>query len=133
MISDYLAHCRPKQGMPRLRDWSVADIADDSGWYRLSRRGDDGPAAVFRLPSGADVLAVEGQPHAGNALAQRCTRSATPPAHVRQRIEAAMEAMAPNLAGELGGLPVMRRRCDRAFRSAPLLSSGTARPGEVRL
>ena len=103
MISDYLAHCRPKQGMPRLRDWSVADIADDSGWYRLSRRGDDGPAAVFRLPSGADVLAVEGQPHAGNALAQRCTRSADPPAHVRQRIEAAMEAMAPNLAGELGG------------------------------
>ena len=104
MISDYLAHCRPKQGMPRLRGWSVTDIADDSGWYRLSRRGDDGPAAVFRLPSGADVLAVQGRPHASDALARRCIfRPVDPPAHVRQRIEAAMEAMAPNLAGDLGG------------------------------
>ena len=103
MVSDYLAHCRPKQGLPRLRGWSVTDVADDSGWHRLSRRGDDGPAAVFRLPSGADVLAVEALPHADDALARRCIRTADPPAYVRQRIEAAMEAMAPNLAGDLGG------------------------------
>jgi hypothetical protein len=103
MISDYLAHCRPKPGMPRLRGWLVTDVADDFGWRRLSRRGDDGPAAVFRLPSGADLLAVEGLPHAGDALARRCIRPEAPPRHVRQGVEAAMEAMAPNLAGDLGG------------------------------
>lgn len=104
MVGDYIAHFRPKLGTPRLRGWSVTDAAGDPGWYRLSRRGDEGdrPAAVFRLPSGTDVLAVEGLPHPGDALARLCI-AADPPPHVRRRIEAVMEAMAPNLAGELGG------------------------------
>jgi hypothetical protein len=106
MIGDYVAHHRPKRGMPRLRGWSVTDVADDPGWYGLSRSGEggDGPIAVFRLPSGADLLAVEGLPDAADALARRCIRPAEPSSPVLRRIEAAMEALSPNLAGELAGV-----------------------------
>jgi hypothetical protein len=103
MIGDYLAHHRPKHGMPRLRGWSVTNVPDDRGWYRLSRPGDDA-VAVFRLPSGADLLAVEGLTDAGDALARRCIRPAELPSRVRQRVEAAMEALSPNLASELAGV-----------------------------
>jgi hypothetical protein len=105
-ISSYLVHCRPKRGMPRMRGWSVTAAATDPGWYGLGRRGEErtGPAAVFRLPSGTDLLAVEGLPDPGDALMRRCVRPADLSPRVLQRVEAAMEGLAPNLAGELGGV-----------------------------
>jgi hypothetical protein len=103
-ISDYVAHCRPRREMPRLRSWSVT-AAGDPGWYSLCRRGDEArPAAAFRLPSGADLLASEGMPHADDALARRCIRPADTPPQIRRRVEVAMEILAPSLAGELGGV-----------------------------
>lgn len=104
-ISGYIAHHRPKPGMPRLRGWSVAAVADEPGWFSLRRRGDTAePVAIFRLPSGADLLAVQGHADVADALARRCMRPDDLTYRVRHRVEAAMEALAPNLASELSGV-----------------------------
>jgi hypothetical protein len=105
-ISDYVAHIRPKREMPRLRRWTVTRVVDDVGWYGLARRDDEAAAhlAVFRLPSGADQLAVEGSADGAEALLRRCVRPEDLPWRLRRPVEAAMEALAPSLAGDLVGI-----------------------------
>jgi hypothetical protein len=104
-ISEYVAQSRPKAGMPRLRGWTVTSMTDDPGWYRLDGRSADaaGSTAMFRLPSGADQLAVEGLANAAEALARRCVRPEDLPLRLRRPVETAMEALSPSLAGDLVG------------------------------
>ena len=101
-LEAYLAHHRPRGAPLRGRGWSVERCAEQPGWFRLLARGSS-EAAEFRLPSAADQLAVFGRADAEDALAERCIRPPGLPGRMRARVEAAMQAMAPPLAGELQG------------------------------
>lgn len=72
--------------------------ADEPGWFRLR----DG-AASFRLPSAADVVAVTRSADPYDELCRRCILPVDVPAPVRERVEVAMDAIAPSLARELEG------------------------------
>jgi len=90
-VGDYLAHHRPRK---------VRGVEQDGepGWFRMTNAD-----VSFRLPSGADQLAIAGDPEGARRLQARCIRPANAPARVRRRVEAAMEALAPSLYGELDG------------------------------
>lgn len=90
-VDDYLAHHRPRKPRGVERD-------SEPGWFRMTN-----PDVSFRLPSGADQLDIADEPDGARVLAQRCIRPADAPASVRRRVEAAMEALAPTLYGELEG------------------------------
>jgi hypothetical protein len=100
-ITSYLAHHRPLP-MPLTRPgWSAAPAAELPGWCELrTRRGE---SLRFRLPSVDDLVAVAAQPDAEAALVCRCLRPADAPARLRRAAEAAMQALAPDLASELQG------------------------------
>lgn len=95
-ISEYLAHHRPRT--PR----GVAAGAEP-GWFGLADQD-----VSFRLPSGRDLVLLAGETDGARALADRCIRFAdeAPSRRARlvRRIEAAMEAMAPSLSGDLEGV-----------------------------
>jgi hypothetical protein len=77
-----------------------AEPAAEAGWLLLS----GGPGRVsFRLPTVAEQLAVLGRPDAADELKRRCVRPADLADEQRARVEAAMEALAPALSGELRG------------------------------
>jgi hypothetical protein len=90
-IRDYLAHHapRPAEGL---------EASAEPGWYALQ-----GTAVVFRLPSGADQLAIAFHPEGEEELARRCIRPAGLAPPLREQVEAAMEALAPHLHSELEG------------------------------
>jgi len=88
-ISDYLAHHQPGRSAQALPE-------GNPGWFRLS-----GNAACFRLPTTADLIAVQGSANPVRELVGRCVRPAPQPAAVLTRIERAMAAMAPILCHEL--------------------------------
>ncbi|HEU4730885.1 MAG TPA: hypothetical protein VFT22_23480 [Kofleriaceae bacterium] len=90
-ITDYLASHQPV--MPR----GVSREADPA-WFRI-----EGTEVTFRLPANADLAAIAVEPDAERALAERCIRPHELPARPRRRVERAMEALAPNLYGELEG------------------------------
>jgi hypothetical protein len=73
----------------------LAGAAAD-GWFQLA----DG--VEFRLPRAADQLAIACETDPETALVQRCMRGVLSPA-LRERAEAAMEAIAPSLYTELEG------------------------------
>jgi len=98
-LSHYLAHHLPAR---RRRGWHTAPCADAPGWHALMLNGGD-EAARFRLPTLADQIAVYGLPDAVAALASRCIRAHGAPTRAQARVEAAMAALAPPLAGPLGG------------------------------
>jgi hypothetical protein len=87
-LGEYLAH--HAVAMP-------AGVAPDEqpGWFRL----DDG-ALRFRLPTGDDLVAAAG---AERALEERCTGDRPLGDDERARVEAALEAMAPDLCSDLEG------------------------------
>jgi hypothetical protein len=90
-IAAYLAHHLPAE---------QTLAAGDGGWFRLD--GD----VEFRLPSAADQLAIAVDPDPEIALVRRCIRPAAIEPAARERVEAAMEAIAPSLYSELeGGCP----------------------------
>ena len=91
-ITDYLVQHRPR--MPR-----GVTRADEAGWFRL-----DESTVSFRLPSTADLEAIAGERDAVQMLAWRCIRPDDVSARLRRRIERAMDALAPNLYGELEGV-----------------------------
>jgi hypothetical protein len=97
-LGDYLMHNRPRQ--PRGRSWRAEPCADAAGWFQLA--GDAG-AVPFRLPTIGDQIEVAGAADASTALAARCIRTDALPVRLSRRIEAAMEALAPPLAGPLQG------------------------------
>lgn len=92
-IDAYVAHHRPTQA-PSL---GVGTIA---GWYRIDGDGD----VEFRLPCAADQLAIALEPEPEQALVRLCVRPAALPSSAQQRVEAAMEAIAPSLSSELAGI-----------------------------
>jgi hypothetical protein len=96
----YLAHHRPRT--VRGRGLTVAPCAEVPGWHRLEVDGTE--AARFRLPTLCDQIAVAGVSDQAAALAARCIRPDGLSARARRRVEAAMEAIAPPLAGSLLGL-----------------------------
>jgi hypothetical protein len=87
-IGEYLAHHAPS-APPGL-----VPIGD--GWHRL-----DG-GIELRAPRAADQLAIAWEADPERALLERCVRPT--PASSRAEIEAALEAIAPSLCGELDGL-----------------------------
>ncbi|HKH83994.1 MAG TPA: hypothetical protein VKA25_09945 [Gemmatimonadales bacterium] len=90
-ISHYLEHHRPRPA----RNVELAD----EGWYHLR-----GTPVSFRLPQGDDLVAVAGSPAPKRSLALRCIRPAELKWPLLGRVERAMEALAPNLAGDMQGL-----------------------------
>lgn len=96
-VGDYLAHHRPEAPAGVLH-------AEDQGWFRLA------DAEVrFRLPSGADLRSIAGEEDAAEALVERCIRMAPGPEGdardaLQQRVEEAMEALAPSLYGDVEGV-----------------------------
>jgi hypothetical protein len=99
-IETYLAHHRPHEGPLQKRSWGVSG-PDDAGWRRLT--GADGAQPRFRLPTLNDQIAVAGAPDAPLALAQRCVEPHPLPAKLAARVETALGAYAPPLAGSLRG------------------------------
>jgi hypothetical protein len=100
-LSDWLDHHRPRRGTPKGRDWRAAPAPDAPGWHVLTARGAE--AVRFRLPTLADQIAVQEAPDLAAALAARVTLPAGLPARLRMRAEAAMEMLAPALAGPMQG------------------------------
>jgi hypothetical protein len=122
-IGPYLAHHEPSKPSPR-GTWKV-DQAEQPGWFRLTRarRGTSKSGAgipatrsevsawstdqpyevLFRLPTGADQLAIAGRLDAAEELGRRCIRPMKIPLRLRRQVEAAMEAMAPSMSGDLRG------------------------------
>jgi hypothetical protein len=90
-ITDYLAQHRPR--LPR-----GVTRCDDPAWFRI-----DGAAVRFRPPTNADLAAIAAEPDGERELARRCIDPCEVPVRLRRRIEAAMEAIAPSLYGELEG------------------------------
>ena len=89
-IADYIEHHRPRQ---RAR---VAAV--DETWFRL-----DGIDVEFRVPSVSDLLAIASEERSEQALVRRCILPPETSSRARQRVEMAMEALAPSLASELTG------------------------------
>jgi len=90
-VGEYLAHHRPRTAR-------AVEAADVAGWFRLR----DAPVS-FRLPSAADQVAVLRSTEPERALIRACIRPAEISAHIRKRVEIAMEALAPNLSHPLQG------------------------------
>ncbi len=90
-IRDYLAHNAPRQ--PR----GVQSDAEP-GWFQFKES-----AISFRLPTVADQLAIAHHPSPKQALIQRCIRPSDLKARQVRRVENALEAIAPSLAGTLQG------------------------------
>jgi hypothetical protein len=126
-ISEYLGQHKPAK--PVLRGSWQLEVAEETGWFRLSAQSEgtgklaastmegatrsSGEGATqetateirFRLPAVADQLAAAGfrNGDAARELARRCLRPADAPARLRRLAEAAMEALAPALSSELRG------------------------------
>ena len=90
-IEAYLDHYRPRKARG-------VELTDEIGWFRFQN-----VPVSFRLPTGADLVAIARHPHPEHSLSQRCIRPANLPAKQRRRVEKAMETMAPSLAQLLQG------------------------------
>lgn len=90
-IADYVAHhpVRMRGGVER---------DEDAGWFRLPAVG-----VRFRLPSGEDLMAVNGARHPGRELLRRCVTPAEVDAPTRRKVERSMESLAPSLSHEIQG------------------------------
>ena len=70
----------------------------ETGWFRLA-----GSDARFRLPTEADLLAIECRAHRHRELVRLCVEPADVAPALRHRMEKAMEALAPPLSRTLAG------------------------------
>ena len=100
-IAAYQAHHRPHAGPLTKRGWGALE-PDDAGWGRVMMDG-QGVQPRFRLPTLNDQIAVAGAADAPRALARRCVEPYPLPAKLAARIETALAAYAPPLAGPLHG------------------------------
>ena len=90
-ISDFLVH-----HAPRLARGVEPAGAGELGWYRLAET-----SVTFRIPTGGDLVAAAAERKPKQVLMRRCIRPAEIRAPVLQRVERAMEAMAPSLSPDL--------------------------------
>jgi hypothetical protein len=103
-IEEYMASHSPR--IPRGVDTSEGD-----GWLRVTGQG-----VRFRLPSAADLMAVDSETRPDRELLRRCVEPATVAAHMRRRIESAMETLAPRFSRTLSGeCPECHARMDFYF------------------
>ena len=89
-ISEYLSHHHSRR--PKKM------TAAGEGWFGLHEQ-----PVKFRLPAAADVLAAMETTKPDRELMRRCMQPEGIPAKLRRRVESVMEAMAPNLSGEMQG------------------------------
>ncbi len=103
-IEDYLAHHHPKSPERRGR-WRVLACVDEPGWFELAPTSQDAgdAGARFRLPTVADQMHALAHADPAMVLERSCIRPDRLGANLRRRVEVAMSAMAPALAGEVGG------------------------------
>lgn len=90
-VGDYLASQKGRS--PR---W--VEKADEAGWFRLTSE-----AAMFRLPTGSDLAVMEHEVRPERELIRKCTQPAEVSSRLRQRIERAMETLAPSLSRTMTG------------------------------
>jgi hypothetical protein len=90
-IGQFLASRTP------VRPRRVKDVGDGK-WFALA-----GDTVEFRLPTGADLLSIDGRPAPYRELARRCIRPEGIPAGSWGRAESAMEALAPRFSSNLSG------------------------------
>jgi hypothetical protein len=90
-VGQYLDHHRP--GAP-----PGAARANEAGWFRLA----DAPVQ-FRLPTAADQVAVARAADPEAELIRRCIEPSDPPGPLLDRVQEAMEALAPSLSHDLQG------------------------------
>jgi hypothetical protein len=95
-IADYLAHHAPDAAAIAGKGLAPAD---EPGWYRLAG------GAALRVPRAEDQLAIAWDTDPERALFARCVRpsDAADAPELRAQIEDALEALAPDLCGELTG------------------------------
>jgi hypothetical protein len=102
-IATYLAHHRPHAGPLTRRGWA-ASAPDETGWGAVSAGAAGGAVqALFRLPTLKDQIATGGAADAPRALARRCVEPFPLQVKVAARVETALAAYAPPLAGPLHG------------------------------
>ena len=90
-IGDYLKHHEPHNARG-------VEKANEDGWFRLRQT-----SVEFRLPTGADQIAVTGHAQAERELIRRCVRPSKTPARLLKRVETAMGALAPSLSDFVRG------------------------------
>jgi hypothetical protein len=100
-INEYLNHHCPLRVPWKSRTYIAA--ASEADWFRLTRRADGHETAQFRLPTARDVLDLQHTDAALQQLSERCIRPTALRASERHAVEAAMEAIAPNLSSDLQG------------------------------
>jgi hypothetical protein len=89
-VTEYVGHFAG--GRPRR-----VEEAQSPGWYRFT--GTD--AVTFRLPTGMDLISVGWLADADRAIAQRCIRPSNVPAAVLNRVQLAMQVLAPSLREDI--------------------------------
>jgi hypothetical protein len=99
-IETYLAYRRPHEGPLKKRGWGACG-PDGTGWGRLAGAEDAQPR--FRVPTLNDQIAVAGASDPPDALAHRCIEPYPLPAKLSARVETALDAYAPPLAGPVHG------------------------------
>src|SRR5262249_32086749 len=104
-IAAYIQHHQPRRNGNPPRGWVLATSSEEPGWFRLTPRATSAaPELRFRLPTIADELVAALARDGEQDLARRCIRPGDLPPRMRRIIEAAMEAMAPSLCGDLEGV-----------------------------
>jgi hypothetical protein len=94
-IASFLADARPR--IPR----QVSRSEERAGWFRLPGHGEG--EVHFRLPVVDDQVKVMGQPNARTLLAERCIEAKKLNARALERVERAMEALAPPVSRPVAG------------------------------
>jgi hypothetical protein len=74
-------------------------VAEKPSWFQV-----EGKQAAFRLPTVADLSAVQGTRHADRECFSRCVEPLQVSGKLRNRIESVMSAMAPSLSHDVRGL-----------------------------
>ncbi len=91
-ITDYLAYQNPRK--PR-----GVEETDEAGWFHLR-----GSPVSFRLPNSADQIEIGNRAEPVRDLIRRCVRPPESSGRLLQRVENAMEALAPSLTTNLHGV-----------------------------
>jgi hypothetical protein len=90
-IDEYLEHHAPRPARG-------ADPSAEAGWIRLRAT-----PVSFRIPTGADQVAVAFARNPEHELVRRCIKPPDVAPALTRRVEKAMEALAPSLAHNLSG------------------------------
>ena len=99
-IGEYLA-------AQRIRRRKGVTAGDKNGWFKLP-----GESAQFRLPTCADLAALDMEAEPYQVLTRRCIDSVDVSWRLRKRVEDAMDAIAPSFSRSMAGVCP---ECNQAF------------------